>query len=178
MRQAGDALNNMKNGGVIKPAAVKASTSNDAEARLCIWLVDDDAAYSKHLTWLLNAEPCVDCPRSFPSPMALLAALRQESPPDVILMDVHMPAMNGNEAIRPVRDLAPATLVLMLTTFFDHRLKEEALAAGAADFMLKRNSPAQIIAAVRASSARVGSPCRPPVLIAQSPAYRPALTAP
>ena len=66
-----------------------------------------------------------------------------------------MPVMNGIQAIRPIKNLAPATRVLMLTSFPDHRLKAESLAAGAADFLLKRNPPAQIIAAVRAASCSV-----------------------
>ena len=61
--------------------------------------------------------------------------------------------MNGIEAIRPIKRLVPSTPVLMLATCFDHRFKKEALAAGAADFLLKRNPPAQIIAAIRAASA-------------------------
>ena len=124
----------------------------NAETRLCIWLVDDDLSCCEHLTQLLSAEPRVNCARSFSSASSLLATLGQESPPDAILLDVQMPVMNGIEAIRPIKSLAPSTAVLMLTTFLDHRLKEQSLAAGAADFLLKRNSPAQIVAAIRAAS--------------------------
>ena len=148
----------MKREIIIERTNGAALNNSQAKPRLCIWLVDDDVACSELLTWLLNEQPRVNCPRSFSSAISLLAALRQEAPPDVILMDVHMPAMNGIEAIRPVRNLAPATLVLMLTTFFDQGLKHEALASGAADFLLKRNPPAQIIAAIRAASARLSSP--------------------
>jgi DNA-binding NarL/FixJ family response regulator len=148
----------MKREIIIERTNGAALNNSHAKPRLCIWLVDDDVACSELLTWLLNEQPRVNCPRSFSSAISLLAALRQEAPPDVILMDVHMPAMNGIEAIRPVRNLAPATLVLMLTTFFDQGLKQEALASGAADFLLKRNPPAQIIAAIRAASTRLSSP--------------------
>ncbi|SRR6266566_4627414 len=127
----------------------------NAEARLSIWLVDDDLSCCEQVARLLNAEPRVDCSRSFSSASALLATLGQEPPPDAILLDVQMPVMNGIEAIRPIKNLAPATRVLMLTSFLDHRLKEQSLAAGAADFLLKRNSPAQIIAAIRAASCSV-----------------------
>ncbi len=126
-----------------------------AEARLCIWLVDDDFSCCEQLSLLLNAEPRVNCSRSFSSATSLLDTLGQESPPDAILLDVQMPVMNGIEAIRPIKSLAPSTAVLMLTSFLDHRLKEESLAAGAAGFLLKCNSPAQIIAAVRAASCSV-----------------------
>jgi DNA-binding NarL/FixJ family response regulator len=122
------------------------------EGVLSVWLVDDDFSCCENLSRLLSAEPRVNCSRSFSSATALLETLGQESPPDAILLDVQMPVMNGIEAIRPIKDLAPATRVLMLTSFSDHRLKEESLAAGAADFLLKRNPPAQIIAAIRAAA--------------------------
>jgi DNA-binding NarL/FixJ family response regulator len=127
----------------------------NAEASLSIWLVDDDLSCCEHVARLLNAEPRVECSRSFSSASALLATLGQESPPDAILLDVQMPLMNGIEAIRPIKNLAPSTRVLMLTSFLDHRLKAQSLAAGAADFLLKRDSPAQIIAAIRAASCSV-----------------------
>lgn len=134
--------------------------SCNSEPVLGIWLVDDDDLYREHLLWLLKTEPRVDCSRSFSSAISLLAALRQESPPDAILMDVHMPDMNGIEAIRPIKHLAPFTRVLILTTFFDLRLKEMALAAGATEFLLKRYPRAQIIAAIRPTSSEFCSPGR------------------
>ena len=139
----------MRTGVIIERAAGGASKGTDTEAMLRIWLVDDDASCRGQLVWLLNAEPQVDCSHCFSSASSLLAALRQESPPQAILLDVNMPVMNGIEAIRLIKPLAPFTMILMLTTFFDHRLKKEALAAGAADFLLKRNLPGEMVAAVR-----------------------------
>jgi DNA-binding NarL/FixJ family response regulator len=145
-------IKSMETGVIFKQAADDASKSINAEGMLRIWLVDDDVGYSEQLRWLLNAEPRVDCPLSFASATALLPALRQESPPDAILLDVQMPVLNGIEAIRPIKHLAPSTKVLMLTTFFDHVLEKQARAAGAADFLLKRYPPARVIAAIRAPS--------------------------
>jgi DNA-binding NarL/FixJ family response regulator len=161
------ANNQMKTAAIIEKPANAAQKSSDAEAVLCIWLVDDDAYCCEHLTWRLNAEPNVDCSRFFSSASSLLAALRQESPPAAILLDVQMPVMNGMEVIRSIKNLAPSAILLMLSTFFDHHLKEQALAAGAADFLLKRDSPAQIIAAIRATSAQFSSSHRTHVLAPQ-----------
>jgi len=157
----------MDTGVTFKRAAIEAAKSGDTESMLRIWLVDDDACYSEQLMWLLNAEPRVDCSVSFSSATALLAALQRETPPDAILLDVQMPVINGIEAIPPIKHLAPSTKVLMLTTFFDHLLQKQALAAGAADFLLKRNSPVQIVAAVRTASAQFGSLCYRHVLTPQ-----------
>src|SRR5260370_20426923 len=156
----------MKIGVIVEREGDVEVKGSGAEDVIGIWLVDDDACCREHLTWSLNAEPRVDCSRSFSS-SSLLAALRQESPPDAILMDMQMPVINGIEAIRPIKNLAPSTMVLMVTTFFDPRLQKQALATGAANFLLKRNSPAQIIAAIRAASVRFSSPCRAHVLSPQ-----------
>jgi DNA-binding NarL/FixJ family response regulator len=148
----------MKTGIVVEPAAHTVLKSSNTESKLSIWLVDDKAFYCQHLMWSLEREPCVKFSRHFACAASLLAALHHEAPPNAILVDVQMPVMNGIEAIRPIKLLAPSTIVLIITTFFDHRMKEQALAAGAAAFLLKRDSPAQIIAAVRSASAQFNVP--------------------
>lgn len=117
--------------------------------------------------WRLNAEPNVDCARCFSSASTLLTVLGQELPPDAILLDVQMPNVGGMEVIRPIKNLAPSSILLMLGTFFDHHLKEQALAAGASAFLLKRDPPGQIIANIRAASAQFNSPHRTHVLASQ-----------
>src|SRR5580698_1911119 len=103
---------------IIDPAEDVATKYGDAETMLCIWLVDDDANCCEHLTWTLSTMANVKSVRSFSSASSLLAALRQESPPDAIVMDVQMPMMNGIEAILPIRKLAPSCRVLILSTLF------------------------------------------------------------
>jgi DNA-binding NarL/FixJ family response regulator len=153
--KGGQRNKHLKAGVVIEVAPGVALNRGATEAALCVWLVDDSADCCEHLALLLNAETRVHCPRSFSSAASLLAGLRQEPPPNAILLDVHMPVMNGIEAIRPIKQLAPATPVLMLTTFFDHGLRTQALAEGAADFLLKRSSPAEIVSAIRAASGSI-----------------------
>jgi DNA-binding NarL/FixJ family response regulator len=65
-----------------------------------------------------------------------------------------MPGMNGVETIVALRKLTPVPIIWMLTTFFDHKRRDEALAAGATDFFLKRNSSTQLVAAIRAAAIR------------------------
>jgi DNA-binding NarL/FixJ family response regulator len=157
----------MKTGVILESAADTALKSSDADSMFCIWLVDDDAYCREHLTWLLNAEPDVNCSRCFSTASCLLTELRQGSPPDAILIDLEMPVMNGIEAIAPIKKVTPFTMIVILTMFFDHRRKEEALAAGATDCILKRNLSAQIIAAIRAASVRFSSSRRAHVLAPQ-----------
>lgn len=126
---------------------------SNSEPMPCVWLVDDDAFCREHLMRLLKIELRVERLLGFSSAVSLLAALRQKSPPDVILMDAQMPDLNGIDAIRTAKKLSPFTQVFILTTFYDLELKKMALAAGATDFLLKRN-PAQIINAIQATSSK------------------------
>ncbi|MFE2287464.1 response regulator [Streptomyces sp. NPDC059443] len=76
-------------------------------------------------------------------------ALVRELRPDVVLMDIRMPVMDGLEAARRVLAHAPDCRVIMLTTFDLDRYVYAALAAGASGFLLKDVTPAHLAAAVR-----------------------------
>jgi DNA-binding NarL/FixJ family response regulator len=69
--------------------------------------------------------------------------------PDVVLMDVQMPRMDGIEATRRVIDAVPGCKVLILTTFDDDDYLFDALQAGASGFMLKNCPPSDLVAAIR-----------------------------
>ena len=73
--------------------------------------------------------------------------------PDVVLMDIRMPGMDGLEATRLLTGGSPAPKVVMLTTFDLDEYVYEALRAGASGFLLKDSPRADLIAAVRAAAA-------------------------
>lgn len=69
--------------------------------------------------------------------------------PDVVLMDINMPGVNGIECVRQLKDQMPGTQFMMCTVYDDDDNIFEALAAGATGYLLKRTSPAQILEAIR-----------------------------
>jgi DNA-binding NarL/FixJ family response regulator len=75
--------------------------------------------------------------------------------PDVVLMDVRMPEMDGVEAVAVLRQKSPATRVVMLTTFDDEEYVVQALRAGAAGYLLKDLPSHELAAAVKLAHAGV-----------------------
>ena len=114
------------------------SSANGSSRRvLRVWVVDDNAALRGLFAQLLTKQPGIQCRRQFASAEAVLAALAEERPPDMILMDVHLGGQSGLSAIRPIKKLAPSVKVLMLTMFSNSHYEAEAFRSGASGFLLK-----------------------------------------
>lgn len=73
--------------------------------------------------------------------------------PDVVLMDMVMPGMDGVDATRALREKCPRTRVIALTSFPEEDLVQRALAAGATGYLLKNVNPAELASAIRAAYA-------------------------
>jgi len=86
--------------------------------------------------------------------------LAAELDPDVIMMDLSMPGMDGVQATRRVLEQNPAAHVLVLTSFSDHRRIMDALEAGAEGYLLKHSEPEVILSGIRAII-QGGSPLDP-----------------
>jgi NarL family two-component system response regulator LiaR len=78
-----------------------------------------------------------------------VAEVRQH-PPDIVLMDLVMPEMDGIEATRQLSAISPSTRVIVLTSFADDERVFPAIKAGAAGYLLKDVSPADLANAIRA----------------------------
>jgi len=87
-------------------------------------------------------------------------SLFQECQPDVVLMDLLMPGMDGVTAIRALRERYPQVQIIALTSFNDEDLMQQALEAGAIGYLLKNVSAAQLAGAIRAAC--VGRPTLAP----------------
>ena len=69
--------------------------------------------------------------------------------PQVVLMDINLPGINGVECVRQLKQILPATLVIMLTVYEDTDNIFNALAAGASGYMLKRTPTAELLTAIQ-----------------------------
>jgi two-component system invasion response regulator UvrY len=73
----------------------------------------------------------------------------RELKPDAVVMDVRMPVLDGIAATREIKDVSPATRVILLTAYEEEDLRTAALAAGADEFVLKGVSGHELAALVR-----------------------------
>jgi DNA-binding NarL/FixJ family response regulator len=111
-------------------------------------ICDDQAIIREGLEMLLKLEPDIDViGRAADGKEAL--ALAAAHAPDLILMDLKMPGMNGVEATRRLRAQFPEVRVLVLTTYDDDEWLFDAIRAGAAGYLLKDTPRAEVIKAVR-----------------------------
>jgi DNA-binding NarL/FixJ family response regulator len=125
-----------------------------------LWIVEDHAAFRRTLVRVLNAETDLKCTHDFDSCEKLLTVLAKPEVPDLILLDVGLPGMSGIEGIRLIKERAPKALVVILTVFEDDNKVFQAICAGAAGYLLKTSSGADITQAVRDALAG-GSPMNP-----------------
>jgi len=114
-----------------------------------VWLVDDDDSFRELLASLLQLQDGVTCDRQFPSAELAIEALKSEDAPDVILLDVQMKGLSGLDAIRPIKQLAANTQILMLTAFYDSQRRARALREGATDFLVKIDTVEKISRQIR-----------------------------
>jgi NarL family two-component system response regulator LiaR len=115
-----------------------------------VLLVDDHPVVRQGLRALLSTQDGIDVVGEAGDGEAAVAAAQQLSP-DVVLMDVVMPGMDGVEALRRIGDRRPQTRVVMLTSYADERRAMEAVDAGASGFLLKDASPRDVVSAIRAA---------------------------
>ena len=123
--------------------------ATDAAAPIRVLLVDDQALMRMGFAMVLKAEPRIAVVGEA-SDGAAGVRQAQALRPDVVLMDVRMPVMDGIEATRRIVAADPATRVIVLTTFDLDEYAFEALRAGASGFLLKDVRPDDLVAAIRA----------------------------
>ncbi len=115
---------------------------------ITVSIVEDNDQLRATLCRLLDRTDEFRCLSQFANAEAALAALTKERP-QVVLMDINLPGMNGVECVRLLKQAAPQILVVMLTAYEDTENIFNALAAGATGYLLKRAPRAELLAAIR-----------------------------
>ncbi|QNP71231.1 response regulator transcription factor [Streptomyces roseirectus] len=124
--------------------------TNDTTIRVLI--ADDQQMVRQGFTVLLNTHPGIEVIGQAVDGLDAVAKV-EELAPDVVLMDIRMPELNGIEATRRITASRPDLKVLVLTTFDLDEYVYEALRAGASGFLLKDASADQLAEAVRVIAA-------------------------
>ncbi|MEX0650749.1 MAG: response regulator [Actinomycetota bacterium] len=128
-------------------APARVATLSTPLPRVRVLLVDDNDGFRESLAMLLDAEEMVVVGQAPDGPSAL--AMIEGLDPDVVLMDVRMPGMDGIETTRELKSRFPALGIVALTGSEDQRAVREMLVAGASGYVLKDSDGDEILFAVR-----------------------------
>ncbi|QNN52017.1 response regulator [Nocardioides mesophilus] len=118
-------------------------------------LVDDEAMVRVGLRMVLCAEPDIEVVGEASDGASAVDVVR-DTAPDVVLMDVRMPHVDGIEGSRRVLEAVPGTRVVILTTFDEDDYVEAALRSGVSGFLLKVAPPERLVEGVRTVAAGGG----------------------
>jgi DNA-binding NarL/FixJ family response regulator len=112
--------------------------------------VDDQVIFTQSLnTWIANYIDDIEVAgiaRNGEEALQMTGELR----PDVVVMDVYMPVMNGVEATKKIIAAFPGVKIIILSTYDEDEMVREAILAGAAGYLLKHISPTELIICIRA----------------------------
>lgn len=114
---------------------------------ISVSIIEDDPRIRESLAVLINGAQKIRCISSYGTAEEALAQVPLTKP-DVVLMDINLPAMTGIECTRQLKQLMPKLQILMLTMYEDDDLVFQALTAGASGYLVKRTSPAELLAAI------------------------------
>jgi DNA-binding NarL/FixJ family response regulator len=115
---------------------------------ITVSIVEDNDQLRGTLARVISRAEGFRCLSQYGNAEAALAGLPNDRP-NVVLMDINLPGMNGVECVRRLKQLAPETLAVMLTVYEDTENIFNALAAGASGYLLKRTTSAELLAAIR-----------------------------
>jgi DNA-binding NarL/FixJ family response regulator len=123
---------------------------------ITVSIVEDNDQLRGTLARVIGRAEGFQCLSQYANAEAALEAVPNERP-NVVLMDINLPGMNGVECARQLKQVVPATQVVMLTVYEDTENIFNALAAGASGYLLKRTKSAELLEAIR-DVVRGGSP--------------------
>jgi two-component system response regulator NreC len=117
-------------------------------AKIRLILADDHAVVRSGIRMLLEAQPDIEIVAEAETGRQAVEQVRRLKP-DVVLMDVQMPELNGIEATQQIKKMVPGTAVLALTMHEDDQYFFEMIRAGASGYVPKRAAPDDLVTAIR-----------------------------
>ena len=115
--------------------------------RISVSIVEDSRGTRESLTELLDRAPSLRFVSAHASGEDAVEKIPGNAP-DVVLMDINLPKMNGIECVHQIKEKLPKTHVLMLTTYEEGDLIFDSLRKGASGYLLKNLPPAELISAI------------------------------
>jgi len=122
---------------------------------------DDNKPRRELLQMLLNSTSGMECTGAFEDCRDVVINIKRNVP-DVVLMDIDMPHVNGIEGLQLIRKIFPDVKILMQTVFEDNDQVFAAICAGADGYILKKTAPAKLIDAIT-EAMQGGAPMTPTV---------------
>ncbi|MGB9602676.1 MAG: response regulator [Limisphaerales bacterium] len=111
-------------------------------------IVEDNAQFRNTLGKVLNRAEGIQCIGLYSTAEEALEEI-PKNPPDVVLMDINLPGMDGVECVARLKKLLPKTQIVMLTVYEDTENIFNALKAGATGYLLKRTSREELLDSIR-----------------------------
>src|SRR6516165_7646706 len=111
-------------------------------------IVEDDEEIRANLTHRIGRNSGFRLLRAYGDAETALADLPRQQP-DVVLMDINLPGMDGVECVRQLKPKMPDSQFVMLTVYEDSNRLFKSLVAGASGYLLKRTSPAKLLEAIK-----------------------------
>jgi DNA-binding NarL/FixJ family response regulator len=124
-------------------------------------IVEDDEEIRANLTYRIKSNRSFRLLSTYANAEAALAEL-PDLKPNVVLMDINLPGMDGVECVRLLKIKMPTVQFIMLTVYEDSNRLFKSLRAGASGYMLKRTPPARLAGAIR-EAFEGGSPMTPQI---------------
>jgi DNA-binding NarL/FixJ family response regulator len=115
---------------------------------ITVSIVEDQEPLRNTLARVINRAEGFKCISHFGSAEDALKDIPKQ-PPEVVLMDINLPGINGVECVRQLKEKLPRLLIIMLTVYEDTENIFNALAAGASGYLLKRTPRAELLDAIR-----------------------------
>ncbi len=114
-----------------------------------IWILEDHQVFAKQIRRLIEAEDNLTCPYHFSSPDEFFEKLKFTSEhPDILLLDLGLPRMDGLEVLVKVKEMIPDLKVLILSAFDDRERVYRAICNGASGYLLKTADPDEILSGI------------------------------